>query len=115
MYRKTVTYRMNIHASGDTIARYSNSRMTTAAATTTTVSKNALHATRTLASLGSRARRSRSPAQRFGHADEDGDQGNQQVSINRLGIRNWNNPSTECHRGPEECDARGEKKGGPPE
>src|SRR5438093_13213678 len=42
-----------------------------------------------------------------------GDPGNQQVSINRTGIRNRNHPSTECHGGPEECDARSEKKGGP--
>src|SRR3989442_12083102 len=69
MYRKTVAYRMKIHASGATIARYSNRRMAMAATTTATVSRNALHATRTLGSLGSRARRSRSPAQRFGHAE----------------------------------------------
>src|SRR5438093_11387729 len=42
-----------------------------------------------------------------------GEPGNQQVSINRTGIRNRNHPSTECHGGPEECDARSEKKGGP--
>src|SRR5437867_10727621 len=40
-----------------------------AATTTTKVSRNALHATTTLGSSGRRARRSRSPAQRFGHAE----------------------------------------------
>src|SRR5207245_10912063 len=69
MYRKTVACRMKIHASGATIARYSNRRLALAPTTTATVSRNALHATRTLGSLGSRARRSRSTGQRFGHAE----------------------------------------------
>src|SRR5690349_10487899 len=67
--RRTDHDTKKIHASVEAIARYWSRRPTTVTTATRSVSKKARHAMTPLASFGWRARRSRNPAQRFGHAE----------------------------------------------